>query len=134
MAEFSVRIDPSSIPNPSRLKEGIYGGIADAINEVMRGVFAKSQEFVPVETGDLRNSGVFIPASPDSGDGFPHAEITYGNASVTYAVFVHEELENFHLPPTQAKYLETPLAQAHFKLMLAMGKGAVKGAIRGWRK
>jgi hypothetical protein len=134
MAGFYVKIDPSSIPNSSRLKEGVYGGVAEAINEVMKKVFAKSQELVPVETGDLRNSGVFKPASGDSGDGFPHAEITYGNASVTYAVFVHEELGNFHLPPTQAKYLETPLAQAHLKLMMAIARGTVKGAIKGWRQ
>jgi hypothetical protein len=66
----------------------------------------KSQEIVPVDTGELKESG--------------HVEGSRMNVAVVYdadhAVIVHEDLAATHTPPTSAKYLEIP-ARANRKEM-----------------
>lgn len=48
--------------------------------------------------------------------------------SAPYALYVHEDLEMRHKPPTQAKYLETPMRLLRPELS-AMIRGDVKGGI-----
>lgn len=128
------KIDPSTLPVPAIIRRSINKHVALAINEVMSGVFAKSQELVPVDTGALKASGVFIPAkSVMANYENPQAYINYGNADVDYALYVHENLEARHEAPTQAKFLETPLAQSEAKLMEAIKKATIKGALMGWK-
>lgn len=68
--------------------------------------FNKSQELVPVATGNLKSSGrVEMPQSTPSG---VEVEIAYGTP---YGLYVHENLEANHAAPTQAKFLETPVVQ-----------------------
>lgn len=77
-----------------------------AIREGLFPIYETSQMLVPVDTGDLKESGfIDVDRSPRGrsitgvvgyGDnGFPH-----------YALLVHENLEFFHEYPTQAKFLE----------------------------
>jgi hypothetical protein len=132
---IKVRIDPKSIPDKQLLKSSVNKKIAQAINKEMQKVFLESQVLVPVNTGALKESGVFIPAQEMVPDGeMPRAYINYGNEEVDYAVYVHEELENAHEAPTQAKYLEQPLAQAQAKILMAIRNASVKGILNGWRR
>jgi len=40
--------------------------------------------------------------------GFHVCEIKYGGPEAPYALYVHEDLEAQHVPPTKAKFLEDP--------------------------
>lgn len=84
--------------------------VATAIWEEANLIFAKSQTLVPVDTGVLRGSG---GVSAPQGDGRSmFVDIFYGGPAAPYALFVHEILEYYHKPPTQAKYLEQPFMEA----------------------
>jgi hypothetical protein len=116
------------------IRKSINREVATAINSIMSEVYSESQELVPVATGALKASGVFTPAQEETvSDELPEAVITYGNDSVPYAVYVHEELDKYHVAPTQAKYLETPLAQAQKRLNVAIRNATIKGVLKGWR-
>jgi len=70
-------------------------------------LFDRTQEVVPVDNGDLKASGVWVV----EGDGFEAVgSISY---LIFYAVYVHENLENFH-PNGQAKYIEGPVREYRF--------------------
>lgn len=77
--------------------------------EALRPTFEKSQVLVPVKTGVLKASG-FLRESTFRG--VPGAEIGYADGGRPfYAAKVHEDLDVFHKPPTQAKFLEQPLLE-----------------------
>ena len=113
--DFQIKIDPQSLKNLQKVKDQLYLSVnrevENGINKVMKEVFDKSQELVPVKTGALRESGHLTYKTAPSGTS-SEAEITYGDDEVDYAIFVHENLQSWHEAPTQAKYLETPMAQA----------------------
>lgn len=67
-------------------------------------------QYVPVKTGALRGSGDV--ALPEIEGNNVLVQLGYGGPAIDYAVVVHENLQAYHKPPTQAKYLETPLTQA----------------------
>lgn len=84
--------------------EGISGEI---LVEALRPTFDESQILVPVKTGALKASG-FLKTGKFRG--VTTAEIGYGaGGDPFYATKVHEDLDVFHKPPTQAKFLEQPL-------------------------
>lgn len=72
-------------------------------------VFDRSQDIVPIDTGALRSSG-FVQQPEVKGNEIS-VTVAYGGAAAPYAVIQHENLEYHHEPPTQAKYLETPLVE-----------------------
>ena len=72
-------------------------------------VFDRSQDIVPIDTGALRSSGVVDQPAVEGNEIF--VAIRYGGAAAPYAAVVHENLEAYHAPPTQAKYLEQPLVE-----------------------
>jgi hypothetical protein len=77
----------------------------ESVDEVTEIVFEQSQNLVPVKTGALKASG-HIVQDPEGN------YIMYGDDAgiIDYAVYVHENLTDFH-PIGQAKYLETPMLQ-----------------------
>lgn len=88
--------------------------IAQAIYEEANVIFAKSQILVPVDTGVLRGSGGV--SAPQQGPNGFFVDVFYGGPAAPYALYVHEIIENYHNPPTQAKYLEQPLMEAQAEL------------------
>ena len=91
-------------------KEKSPQAIAQAIWEEANMIFAKSQILVPVDTGVLRGSGGV--SAPQLGSQGYFVDIFYGGPAAPYALYVHEIIDNYHNPPTQAKYLEQPLMEA----------------------
>jgi hypothetical protein len=89
--------------------------------DVIRTIFDESQALVPVATGALKASGKINHDVEDDPMNFgglnPEVEITYGNSSVDYAIYVHENLDARHEAPTQAKFLEEPFARHADELM-----------------
>lgn len=71
-------------------------------------IMAVAKGQTPVDTGALRASGqVSLPTVEGS---TVSVELGFGNSSVNYAVFVHENLQAKH-PVGKAKYLEDPVLQ-----------------------
>lgn len=82
---------------------------AEILLEALRPTFDKSQILVPVDTGALKESG-YLEARQQRGHS--QVEIGYGRAGQPeYTVFVHENLDVAHQPPTQAKFLQDPLEE-----------------------
>lgn len=71
--------------------------VVDAAEKIM----TKAKQLTPVDTGALRSSGLVTA----KGKG---AELSFGGAASSYAIYVHENLRAAH-PVGQAKFLETAL-------------------------
>lgn len=84
---------------PAALEQGLYALGSD--------IFADSQGIVPRDTGALAASGG-IEGPYTNAYGSPEVLIYYGGPAAEYALFVHEDLDAYHDPPTSAKYLEGP--------------------------
>ena len=96
------------------LGQAMYGFATKVLNE--------SKKLVPVDTANLRNSGI-VSSQRIDGD-VVEVEITYGGSSAPYAAIVHEDMTMDHSPSKltavtkkprrgQAKFLEIPvMAQA----------------------
>jgi len=79
-------------------------------------IMSDSAREVPVRTGQLRRSGTNNGNAPPDMEGGPsntidamggvYVDFGYGTL---YAVYVHENLEARHKPPTKAKFLEDPV-------------------------
>lgn len=95
------------------LGQAMYGFATGILNE--------SKKLVPVDTGNLRNSGL-VSGQVIKGDTI-EVTITYGGAAAQYAQIVHEDMTMDHSPSKltavtkrprrgQAKYLEIPVMAA----------------------
>lgn len=97
------------VENFRALTDNIDSQTGQIVLEALEPTFEMSQELVPVEFGELKASG-YLEMSQTKG----HAtvEMGYGKGGhPDYAIIVHEDLEAYHAPPTQAKYLQQPLEQ-----------------------
>lgn len=78
---------------------------AEAIKSALGPTFLKSQTYCPYLTGALRNSGYLETVS--SGKGNIKVEMGYGKGGQPpYTMFVHENINTYHKPPTRAKWLQ----------------------------
>lgn len=96
------------------LGQAMYGFATKVLNE--------SKKIVPLDTGNLRNSGMVSRQRIDGA--VVEVEISYGGSSAPYAMIIHEDVTLDHSPAKltsvtkkprrgQAKFLETPvMAQA----------------------
>lgn len=82
----------------------LIAGVADMAKQI----YERSQVYVPVDTGELKASGEWGPEESGLGAKFTKTNgVTYQvSYAAPYAVFVHENMSNYHAPPTGAKYLE----------------------------
>lgn len=87
------------------------------------GIMAQSKEIVPVDFGNLKNSGHV--ENPVISGTTATVDLGYGNAAVKYATPVHENLEANHPGGGTAKYLEIP-----YKAALPGMPGRVAAGIR----
>ncbi len=66
-------------------------------------MFDESQILVPMDTGALRASGFLRVADGNK----QRVELGYAKGGLPpYGALVHERMDTFHAPPTQAKFLE----------------------------
>ena len=104
-ATMAVREQVANIQkNLEQVINSIEGATEGAIEFALQAVMDTSQELVPVDTGALKASGfiqVFRMRSTIQGVAGYAA-----GGSPFYAALVHENLEFYHIPPTQAKFLE----------------------------
>jgi hypothetical protein len=85
------------------------GETVKILKEALRPTFDRSQIFVPRKTGALKESG-YLEVRTFRGKVV--AEMGYGRGGQPkYAIIQHENLEYYHDPPAQAKFLERPLLE-----------------------
>jgi hypothetical protein len=77
-----------------------------ALREESEVIMTEAKNLTPVDTGALRGSGR-VTATKEPG-GALSAQLMFGNASVDYALIVHENTTAHH-DVGQSKYLEEPL-------------------------
>lgn len=80
---------------------------ATIVKTALQPTYDKSQVYVPVDTGALKESG-FLEV--DDADQRVYMGYGYGGEP-NYTVFVHENLDAAHAAPTRAKFLQGPLEE-----------------------
>jgi hypothetical protein len=70
------------------------------VEKLMNQILKRAKELCPVDTGELKKSGEVVHRG---GRGLKRYEVRF---TAPYAIYVHEILEYYHKPPTQAKFLE----------------------------
>lgn len=81
----------------------------EILYDALEPTFQLSQEYVPVDTGELKNSGFL---EKDKGTKTPRVVIGYARAGAPhYAALVHERVDIPHKSPTKAKFLSSALLE-----------------------
>lgn len=108
------------ISNLEEVLRSVDGATPEAIEAGLRLIFNKSQVYVPVESGALKESGYVDVVSGF----FRHkGEVGYArNGQPNYAIMVHELVENQHQPPTSAKFLQRAVQEELNKVAAVMVK------------
>jgi len=87
----------------------ILNAVAAALSVAGELIMSKSVAIVPVDEGVLRSSQQVDPPVLKRDEIL--VLLSYGGSAAEYAEEVHENLFYYHKPPTQAKYLEEPVAK-----------------------
>ncbi len=77
--------------------------VSDGLKKAAQMVLDKSQKYVPVDTSALKATGR-IESNEKAGLA-AEATVSYGSELVRYALWVHENTEAAHNPPTCARFL-----------------------------
>jgi len=86
--------------NLNKIIQAIEGATPKAIEYASEPILERSLELVPRDTEALANSA-YLEVQGNT------VEIGYAKGgNPYYAVFVHEDMEAYHKPPTQAKFLQ----------------------------
>ena len=93
----------------------LQGVTPEILREALEPVFEKSQEYVPVDTGALKDSGQLTTS--ESARGRARAVLSYGGPSAMYAAIVHERTDLNHEPPTRAKFLQSAMEEEFDSLL-----------------
>lgn len=81
----------------------IKGVLPEILYEALLPTFELSQLYVPVDTGELKESGYLEKQTYDGG---ARVLMGYGkNGSPDYTILVHERVDMHHKSPTRAKFL-----------------------------
>ena len=85
--------------------------------QIARAIMREAQRLVPVDTGELRDSG-YVRQVPLAGGG---TTVIMG-FNAFHALWIHENLELYH-PNGQAKYLEIPFRLAYQTVRASLAAG-----------
>jgi hypothetical protein len=95
-----------SVRHRIRIRRKMYDkAVRKAAKEAGEFLLEKTLPFVPVDTGRLRESGE-VKVSGKVGDVSAWVQFL-----APYAIFVHENMQAQHAPPTTAKFLEIAAIQ-----------------------
>lgn len=105
------------VQNYAKLVRHLKGITPDALRNALDPVFLKSQIYVPVSTGTLKETGqIRVEGVGDTLEG----SITYGDARAWYAAIVHEYVWLNHESPTRAKYLQAAMEEELDSFMVSL--------------
>lgn len=97
------------VNNITRFVAHMGDQMPEILREALQPTFDKSQRYVPIDTGVLKDSGYLAVVKRFNG---AVAEIGYSKGGRPYyGVFVHENLEAHHRSPTRAKFLQAALEE-----------------------
>jgi hypothetical protein len=102
--------------------------IKAALYQFAEEVMTASKEVVPVDTGALMNSGKVMPPEED-GDTVT-VTLGYGDESVGYAVYVHEDMDpgvHWSRPGSGPHFLANPLHERQDSLPGRIAEAAMSG-------
>lgn len=106
-----------------RHREKAISALKKELYQEGQGIMTQSKELVPVDTGNLRDSGtVQLPRQEGSAI---VQEMGYGGPAAPYAIFVHENTVVFH-KVGMAKFLEIPFRQAQRGMVDRIAAGMKK--------
>lgn len=124
----------ATVTGAEKIKQMLKRHQAKAIQALKRelyqeaeGIMSQAKEFVPVDTGTLKDSGTV--RLPREEGGSIVQELGFGGAAADYAVYVHENTLVFH-KVGMAKFLEIPFRQAEKGLAERVAAGMQK-TLRG---
>lgn len=104
------------VRNLDKADRRLAAGFAKGLKKAGRFLQRKSQQIVPVEFGNLKNSA----DTRWQGSGF---DITVWVVyTAVYAIYVHERVELSHAPGKQAKFLEEPARQYRDEILALIAK------------
>jgi hypothetical protein len=108
---FSATLTVNGVPevkiNMGRFIFAYNVSAVKAMESVVDLLYDESQKIVPVDTEALKKSGYKkVTSLPPV---FTIGEVGY--EGTTYGIYVHENPEHHHDPPTQYKFLEQPMMQ-----------------------
>jgi hypothetical protein len=106
--ELVAKLERTAVEAPLELGKALYV-------EAQR-IMLQSLRLCPIDTGNLRSTGHVQP--PEITGRMVTVLLGY---NTPYAIFVHENLNARHKPPTQAKYLEMPVLEASRGLATRLG-------------
>lgn len=99
----------SIMKNMQKVVDTIDNITPDILIDALQPTFEKSQEYVPVDTGELKKSGFL---EKDFSTKHPRVLIGYGRGGFPhYAAHVHERVDIPHEAPTRAKFLSSALQE-----------------------
>lgn len=111
------------LSNYRKVVAALEGSTAAILVDALRPTFEKSQDYVPVKYGTLRDSG-YLQARGMT------VEIGYGmGGQPDYAVAVHENLEARHAAPRRAKFLQAALEEDASEIQTRIENG-YRGMLR----
>ncbi len=97
------------------------GASAEVLAYALEPAFELSQVYVPVRKGDLKRSG-YLETRTFRGRAV--ADIGYSRGGIPhYGVYVHENLDVYHAPPTQAKFLERAILESENDIVARIREG-----------
>lgn len=128
-----------------KAKEKTSKTIAEGLRTAAETLLKESQKLVPVDTGALKASGRVEVSGTAMG---ARAQVVYGGGvvidisqepdpagttfrTVDYAYVVHERLDVYHRPPTQARFLADAVPKVRGTITAAM-KRQVEVALGGF--
>ena len=109
MVEITITRPIEIVEHLNRLLAEYPEDVKYALGQELHKVLEESKRLCPVSPGGGALRGSAHVVDPEYTDGQLRAVIGY---SQSYAFWVHEIIDNWHEPPTQAKYLEVPLMAA----------------------
>jgi hypothetical protein len=118
MAEIVVNVSVSGGPDMQTAVENALkafsADLTGPLIEEAETIMAASHEIVPVDSGDLQDSGDVVGINVVEGSGTIDVIFGYGGLAASYAVKQHETPPSIfhHDPPTMWKYLERPVYEA----------------------
>jgi hypothetical protein len=96
----------------------------DLILEALEPTFEKAKSYTPYRTGELRGSGYLEKVGFR---GRPRVEMGFARGGFPhYAVLVHEDLNMYHNPPTQAKFLQRAVEEDIADIAIRIGQNYKK--------
>jgi hypothetical protein len=111
---YTITGDREMLQRIRRIATDVPRAAAAALYTEAEIIMTEAKNRTPVDTGALRASGHV--SLPEIRPGVISVALGFGGPAVPYALFVHEDLDNFHAVG-QAKFLESALLEAEPHLL-----------------